>query len=465
MKLISLLFIFLFNVSLNATELQKITLTSDQKLEGTFSIKLNNNNSLHLLFIKDSKSKNNVLKPFLVSQSKQIKQFSDYVSSKKLNIIASHCDNNSSTLIFFDDSSKKLLLLNYDNTSGIFKEKTIEKYSKPDIIMSSKGKTYFVQYNPIKDKSKIFVDVIDSSTSINNIEIALDNDLQSKIRVAFFNEVDAINQEEFVENGSIKSARAYLYNENIYITKEKDNNTVNLFGLDLNHGKINFYNYDFNLDDKIKDHNTFIFENKLININSFYDDFKISYYDVSDTRLIKQHSLNNDFKNIFEADKIQNFLELEKKISLKITTTINKTIDNNYLITISRVNVNTYKYGYDWWWNHMFMMQQMQMQQMIRVNTGGFGPNNLENNYFNINLEKKDNISLQYVINDNFEILEKNNTETLHKNIDKDSVLKEFEEDKLIKSFSGSFTENNEFRYVYQNNKTKEVYISYKNIN
>ena len=125
MKLISLLFIFLFNFSLNATELQKITLTSDQKLEGTFSIKLNNNNSLHLLFIKDSKSKNNVLKPFLVSQSKQIKQFSDYVSSKKLNIIASHYDNNSSTLIFFDDSSKKLLLLYYYNTSGIFQEKTI----------------------------------------------------------------------------------------------------------------------------------------------------------------------------------------------------------------------------------------------------------------------------------------------------------------------------------------------------
>ena len=456
------LFVFILFLSIYnsfAFDLYSVKLSKNEKLEGTFSINVSNNQSVHLLFIKDSETKKFVIKPLFLNQTKVVKELESYTLDSKPNIIANHYLDNNFVISNYDEDSKKLTVIEFDLITGKFKDKIVENYLKPKIIFNQNGKTYLINLNT-ENQKQLRVDVIINTNQIVSSAIKLDPNFYKKFKSVINDSPDVINQEVFVKNGSIKKNRVYLNDDNLYFTNENNDKTTSLFTFNLNDKTSATTIFDFNLDNKTKDFNSYVFADKLMNVTSKYDDIDIKYFDLKTSKLIKELSLNTDLKSLFNNDKIQNFLNEEKKPSLKITSTINSTKDNNYKITISRVNINDYNYNYNWWWFQSFMMQQMQMQQMMQMSArGGFGP---KNDYNDIYIsEKRKPETLEFVVNNQFEIQASNNVSSVFKNIDKDEIIKEFEKDKSIKNFTATFLED-ELIYVYQNNKSKEIFINFK---
>jgi hypothetical protein len=250
------------------------------------------------------------------------------------------------------------------------------------------------------------------------------------------------------------------------LTKENNNKTTTVVSFDINDiENIKSATIDFELGKESKDHNTYLFDRKLISVNTSYDNIELKNYDLASNSLLKKFTLNDDLKMLFDKTDVDNFLKQEKMTKLKVTTTINKLKNNKNKITISRVNVNNYSYNYNWLWFHSFMMQQMQMQQMMNTMSRprGFGPNesSIEDELF---LEKEEKYeSLEFIVDSNFTIEKDINAEPVYKNFDKVKLLEPFEKNKNIKNFTAVFLDN-QLRYIYQDNKSKTIYINFNSI-
>lgn len=466
MRNIFLFVFFLVFKSSFCSEIFTINLSKNEKLEGSFSVANNKKETTHFLFIKNTDTKKYIIKSYFLSENKTIKEIESITTDEKPNFIANFTLNNHLKITSFNEDKKILTLFDFDLLTGKTSTTEKTKYQKPDVIFSQSDKTILVKF--IDNGKKVSLDFIANGSDITNKTYTPSETLFKAFKSVAKNIPDAINQNEYVENGSIKNERAYLDSKNLYFTKENDNKTTTVFKFDLNDtNSMSSTNFDFDLGKNSKDHNTYLFNENLISVNSSYDDIIVKNYDLNTNKLTKELNLNKDLKTILDKNNIDKFLAEEKKTKLKVTTTINKTINNKNKITISRVNINTYNYYYDWWWFHNFMMQQMQMQQVMRMQqmsrAGGFGPNANFNEMDLISENKEKFQSLEFVVDSNFNIEKEASLETEFKNTDKDQVLEEFNKDKNIKNFTSAFLDT-EMRYIYQNNKTKTIYINFKSI-
>lgn len=466
-KIVLLIAFFVFQKGF-CTEIFSINLAKNEKLEGSFSVANTKNETTHFLFIKNSDTKKYVIKPFFLSENKTVKELESVTMENKPNFIANYSSNNHLIVASYDEDSKNLLTLNFDLVSGKNTLSEKAKYEKPDVIFSQTDKIVLVKF--IENGKKVSLDFISNSGELSNKTYTPSETLFKEFKAVAKNAPDAINQNEFVENGSIKDERAYLDSKNLYFTKENSNKTTSVYKFDLNDvNGISSSNFDFNLGKESKDHNTYIFNENLVSVSSSYDDIVIKNYDLNSNKLTKELNLSRDLKSVLDKNAVDKFLSEEKKINLKVTATINKTKDNKSKVRLGRVNENDYTYYYNWWWFHNFMMQQMQMQQMFQMQQmarsagRGFGP---VCNYEEVTLfyDKKEKYqTLEFIVDANFNVEKDSNVETEFKNTDKDEVLEEFNKDKSIKNFTSVFLDN-EMRYIYQNNKTKTVYINFKSL-
>jgi len=467
MKKIFLLILFVFTQLSNAVELFSYKLNDNEKLEGNFSIVVNDKETCHFLFIKNTESKKYIVKAILLSSEKKIKQLDDLVLDVEPNFYTSHTNGDLLTISNYDEKKKMLTIIDFNMISGKSTSENLNDF-KPDLYFKEKNKSFLVNLG----KNDIYVQIITNSKStqkkVFNIPESILKDYKD-IKNATL-PIEGINQSEFVKNGSINKFRAYITENNLYFTSTKNDSQTGVIKFNFNSNLVENIPIDYNFNTTYMSRNTFINNDNLYAVSSSENDVIIKSFNLDNKKENAKLSVMSDLLGIIDKTSIQNYLSESKLSNLITTITLNKTTDNLNKVRIDRVNRNLYSYNYNWWWHHEFMMMQMQMMQMqqIRMSSmgrpGGFGPNNNFEEDLLMSLGKeKEYYYIEFVVDSNF-VPQKNSTsETLFKNFNVDKLIKEFEDDSSIKKFAPAFL-SNEVRYIYQNNKTKEILIDYKKL-
>lgn len=447
-----------------AADLFSVKLSENQKLESTYSMILKNDKSAHFLMIKNTDSKNFVTRIFVVDENKKTKELEAIQTKEEPNIISSRFANNTISFINYSSKNKTATFVDIDLTTGKNLSNTLENIDEPEIILNDEYKSVLI--NILKNSSELEILVSENanqvqSHSLNNISKEIFADFKSVLK----NNPDAINQNEFVKNGSIKNERVYLNNNLLYFTKDTNKDETQVFTIDLK--KPNYVDsayYYLDLNNTNLDKNSYVFQNTLIMSGTEKDNVVLKLYDLDKKNLLKQIALNQEiFKNL-SPEAVKQFLAEGKKSSLKLTTSLNKTKANTYQVTLDRVQKNTYNYYYNWWWHHQFMMMQQQQQMQMMRNSmptapRGFGPSNNFLDYENF-IEEDSYQSLIFELNSDFTYIN-TKSEPVYNTTNKKEFIKDLEENKNMKKVSTSFLDS-EVHCVYQDKNTKQIIIDSK---
>lgn len=467
MKNILLLLTFFFVKQGYSTEVYSIPLSKNEKLESTFSIATNKTESAHFLFIKNTETDQYEIHPYFFASDKTVKALDRFSTAEMTEIVAQHVNGSIITLVSYEEKNKKLFVIDFDVLTGKNNFSTKPNYTKPKINFSQTNQSVIVK--TADSGREISVETILNSSTIKTATFKPNEEFFKFFKYASKNEPQAINQSEYVENGSIHTDRVYLSGDKVYFSHFKDKASTQVFTFNLSDNSAIFSDFNFNFDKDSRDQNSFIFDDYLLAVSSSKEDVVLNKYNLNTTQISSSLSLSKNLASILDQNTIQKFLSEAKKANLKTTAVVNKTKSNKTKIRLGIVNQNTYYYNYNWWFHHHFMMQQMRMQQaqmrqMQQSVPRGFGPNSNSDDQIYL-LEKEEKYpSIEFVVDLDFKPQTNSNEETEFKYFDKDAVLNQFEEDKTIKKFSSSFLDN-ELRYVYQDSKTKKVTINFKPLN
>ncbi len=465
MKKIIFAFVFLIFQQAFSNNFFNVSLNENEKLEGSSSIVLNKTTSIHFLFIKNTNTKKHLIRPFFVDDNKKVSLLEDAVFEEKINLISSHHNGNVVTLGNYDSENETLYLIDFDIDGKKNVVKTDFEYKKPDLVFSLDGKSVYVQI--AEDYKIIYTQSITNTNQINRKNFYPSDDVlkgfKKMARSNAFNPLpplQAINQNEFVKNGSIGKRNVYLINNKLIFVSSLNPLKSDVFSFDLNDEKdISNSAFDLFFPTSGQNQNNYLFDDNLALISSSKEDLLFVAYSIKTKSMLKEFSLVEKLAGKINTDL---FLKEAKKSNLKVTMTFNKTKNSNYLVTLERVNQAVYSYNDMMWFHNQMMMQQMMMQQqqMRAMQQTHFGPNDTFFN--NIYLEDK-NESLTFYMDANFNIIDEDKSGTVFKYFDKDALLKTYNDNKNINELSAAFLDN-EFRFVYQNKDSKTISIGYETI-
>lgn len=464
MKILSILIALFLTISTNANELHKVEVPDTMYLQGTYSSETSNDGSFHLMILQDKSTKDYVIKPIFISNDEQLLIFNEVPVSYLPEIISHHSSNNISSFVTYNDKEKTVAVHNFNTIDKTYTTSFIDEVKTLGLLFRLDNKTLLFDYSK-KEKTLNYTE-ISTNNKIAKRTINIPAEYQKKFEKLHV--TPPINQNEFVEKGPLNSLKAHIIENKLVITEDLEDSkqtTVLSMSLDnkdrfsfkkLQVGKTNI--------EKIKDYNSYLFENNLYTIVVGKKEFEIKIFDAEKELLINSLSLRNDISKGFEDIKrLADYLDVVSKGRIRPTITANKTIEDHIKITIDQADKNLYYYNYDWSWHHQMMHQQMMEQVQQRLPTG-FGPNPIEyDNHQGVYFKKEDPKPIIIIINKQGEILQDAKNETVLKNIDKEKNLKIFEEDKDYKNISASFSSTT-MNYIYQDRKSKNVFIKSKTI-
>jgi hypothetical protein len=459
-KKILFVFALIFSFcSLQANDKIKFQLKEDQKYEGIFSGDINQNSSVHLLIYKDKKANTFGLKPFFIDKDDKIITFEDISFQDKPNIASFHYTENTHTLTILakvkDEQLKTIDLntqtLKVKSSDSDFKDVYL-KVRQPDksILVLREG-----------DSRKITLRTIKNSNESNEISYDFEKMQSEAFDKIFSQKPEIVNQNEFVKNGSINKSKLYVINnrflldytsEEEYISMEMDPDTYT---------KPIVQTTAIDGFEKVKDINSYVFEDQFYLFINNKEDLKMQSYDRNNAELIGQKSMTEDLNDLLNSSGVEDFIKQTKRNRNKVTGTINATKNENLLVTLDYVDKNSYNYHYDWWFHHWMMQQHMQMmqQQMIQQQMSNFGGPNARLSDEILVHESIDNqnTSIQFIIKPGFEISSELE-ETKLKEIDKEFYIDKFNDRKGLKHQSLAFTSTS-VRYIFYSKVTDSFHV------
>ncbi len=464
MKLIPICILFYFSIFISsANELFKFELSENQKLEYTYSASLANNTTLHLVIIKNSKLKKHEISSFYVSAEKQVKQLETFAMDDRPKIISYHMAGEEITLVTFNEKAKQLILIDFDITSGKHKINTIDDQLSPDNIFRLDTKTILVY----TAKNKLQTYEINNTEKKSGKTITLSPEEEKKFHKILQQSPQEINQNEYVKHGSIKDVKVYLTeNENIVFTNESKNKTIEMMLFDLQTKTVESSEVDFSDPvTKYRDFNSYVQDDNLLVLLNDKEDVVLKKYNFVNKSSSEKLSIRNNLAQIkIEGAHFEEFLKQAARLKMKPTITLNKNKDTNFVVRLDYVDKTTYQYYHNWHL-HFMMFHMMHMQHINHNISIGPNPSSYDDIFFTYGSPiKNESKSIEFVldINTNF-ILENASKETLFSALDKEEYLEKFKDDKSISEITTSFTES-ELRYIYQDKKSKFIYIKYNKL-
>lgn len=469
-KIFAVLFIFL-SFSIYAGNPFQIELPENQKLESSFSIDVSNNKSLHLLMVKNKDTKKWNYRVFFVESDLKTRELETVDFNNMPSILTFHGDEKQTTFTLYCEKSRELTFLDINHQTGKQQILVLPNQDKPEIAIHDRQKSVLV--NAISGGLNFQIFNIQNSNQFKKSEFSLSGSaLINEVSQIFEVDPQAINQNEYVKSGSIAPQKVYLSDNKLYLTKEylKQRET-RVYMIDLENPTSLVEVYKPSDDYRFLDFNSYISDNHLFVVgtaqpNAFHseqnrNDVMISIADLSQKSLLKKFWLSEDvFKNTAD-EKYKSFLDQNGENNYKVTITVNKTKNNYLKFRIGRENKFEYNYYYDWWFHHQFIMMNQQMlmnQQMMNSVPRGFGP--CADAYEYYSLKTKELASVEFTLDASMKLIN-DDSDTAYPKIDRDKYLEEFKENKKYKKFTACFMAN-EMRYIYQDNKTKTVYIESK---
>ncbi|MDR6966258.1 hypothetical protein J2X31_000251 [Flavobacterium arsenatis] len=457
-----------------ANELYSIKIEKNQKIQGTLSAELSGNATLHFVYTKNSDTRKFEILTVFVDSDKKTKQLDTFEADEIPSLLSYHRNGSTVTLANFYEKKKELQRIDFDVKTGKFQMAVTKDFKEPKNIFRLSNRTLFVDFD--KTKNKLTTTSFSDSKEIKEDLFEFTKDEFNLFKSFFTETPEAVNQDEFVKNGSISKRKGYVSGDKLIFTSEKDKSNTQVLTLNLDGSKgYKFADFDFNYGKEIKDQNTFVSENKLLSVGVSKEDLVLNSFDMTTNKASKSVSLQKDLSKKFDSDTRQRFIESAAKSAMRPTVTFNRTKDSKFLVRLDRVNKTTYNYSHNWWHLHWMMHQQMifqqqqimmrQQQQMMRQSVPrGFGPNP---SYYDalamIGFEKSEIKPIEFVVDLDFTVDENASTETLYKSVDQDDYLEKYKDNKSLKEFTASFT-NTDLRYIYFDKKAETVYLKLENL-
>lgn len=455
-KLLFCILALLLSNLIFSNELLKIQLNKEEKLEGTYAAEFVTNKTIHVALIKNTETGKFLFSPYLVDENNKVSKLESYSMTKQLQILSYHLNGNVATFLNYDEEDQLLYVLDFDLTTGKNKSSSVKFKEKADNIFRGTHKTTFVFFD--KKVGISFKTIVNSEDKIE-AEIAVPSEKNKVFKAAISCVPEAINQNEYVKNGSIGKGKTYLINDTFYLTFENDRKTLEVFQFDLNAKSFHASSIEMSTTEKLKDFGNYVFENKIGTITIEKEDAILSFYDLENLKLLSKLSL----ATVLDEPVLMRFIKVAAKAIFKPTFTVNKNVNGKFVLRFDNVNLDTYTYNYNWWFHHWFFQQQMwhqqqmMMHQQMRFTPGRFGPNpnKFENDLY---FFTSDTNSFEIVLDVDLKTVVNDTKETVFKNIDKDKFVNKYKENGLIKEFSSAFTAT-DFRYMYQDKKSKTITI------
>lgn len=458
----TILLCLLITLSASAADF-KFKLSEYQKLEGTFSGELDRKESVHFVIAKNKSTKKFDVLTFFTDASGNVKQLETIYLKKAPSIISYHKSGNILTVLNYDDELLRVIDYNTETLKAAIKE--TEDFVEPKNIFRLKDKTIIVQHKGTKGGLKI--NEIRSCKDIKTKEADIP-EAQSKEYKQFFKVMpEAVNSNEFVKNGSISETKSYIINDNLVITADdKKEGITKTMTINATTGKADFKTFT-NKTYKQRDITSYIYGNNLFSIGLNKEDLKLKSFDLSSGAEKTSYSLNGELAEASKnKDAKTNFLKEASRGSMAPTVTVNRA-GNNYAVRMDAVHRDTYNYNYNWYHMHWMMQQQWMMHQQMMQNNmrvmqmSGPAPA-FYDHFITPYIEKKD-IAFTILLDDNLKLVNNSEINTDMKDIDKDKYLNDFKDNKEITQFTAAFLDG-EMRYIYQDKKSKEIFISHKSL-
>ena len=459
LKRIALLVIFLNSTLMAANDLLKIKLDKNQKIKSTLSAEIGDG-SLHMLNVRDKSTSSIELHIYYIDAKDKVLEMEKLYYDDTPNILSYHINDNQ--LHFFTYLEKTINHIVYNLEDGKFKNKELVSVEKPNYIFRNQDKSLFVRTD--KEAKALIINEYTNSYEPKTQQIQIADD--EKINWFFNSSLTAVKVDEYVEKGAIGPNKLYYIDGSLIATHLK-NDILNYFVCNLNNGNIIYNSFNHSPYNSNKKNNSFVYGNWIAKMNTQKDEFSISIVDIATGKLMGAVNSETDFSYIFKSDsQKEQYLKKIRKKTYHPTITVNKSIDGNAVVRLSIVNVANYSYHYDWWFHNFMFQQQMQMQIMNQQinqtiqNLPRFEPN--PDYYESAGLVYNDldeNLSFEFVLNSNIEILKNGNTNTIFKHIKKEKYSKPYRENPVAKNFSACFV-NNKMRYLYFDKKLKTIFIN-----
>jgi len=456
-----ILFLFVCTFSLNAKDKFSFQLQKTQKAIKVVSGDINQKYSAHFIIFKDNKGRKYGIKAFFIDEKDKVKALKVVDFDSQPNIESYHYFEKTNTLTLITKSDKRSLKISdfYINANSL------ESYNidsdNPYLTVRLPDKSIIITLS--KKEKKLNIKTILSSFDFYDIDYDFNEEFEEEFDIIFSNTPEFINQNEFVKNGSINTSKLYVIDGELIFDYTS---TSKYISLQINPASrkipivVKTAIKDHN---KVKDINSYVFEDKFYLFINYNRDLKIRTYDNLTAELLSEKSISESLKNNVPYADIQDYIKKTKKYRFKITGTANSTINKNrILLTLDYVDKNNYKYHHDWWLHHWMMDQQRQMmnqQRHMMNNINSFrGPHpaDIDFVFSSYDFIRKTK-TIQFEIDRDFKIYPKTE-KTKYKNAHKDYYIKRMDKRKEVTQVSVAFTRSS-IRYLFYSKKTESFHI------
>ncbi len=429
-------------------DIHSFPLPNSSSLEDSYTGSFKDSLSFHFLSIKVKTQKQTIVLPFIVNEKKEVEKLPFLSFDKQQTFIGHFYDENNYYLMTTNKSNKKAFLTEINIDTKEYKISNIDDYNKkaPKFILEDK-----IVFVDISEKKMSFK-TISPKGSIDKI-VNIDDYNSGLSRFEIIN-TDYIDQTNYVKWGSLKEKKVYHIDDFIYFTShgyESPNSKVYSINLKEDTPKINKLNLKNNTIKKLRDYNSYAFENFLLTIASNKEEFELDIYNLKNGELIKKISSKDDY---FSKDsyKLESFLKNLKRSYNDITISANKTVEGNFLVRIEAVNEN-YNIDHGWWFHQQFMQNIINQNNFTQPK---FTPN--PDYYEDSSLVYNDDFFYEFVINENGEILNNADSKIIFDLYDTSYYLSKLKDNRKIENISGDTT-GSKFYAIGFDKKAKEVKI------
>lgn len=453
-KILILFVFFTISKNIQANEIHYNLGDSKTKI-GTFSGDINQESSIHLIIYKD-RAKHNLygIKNFFINKYENIIELEDVTFSESPKILSYHLSkDNLLTIMFNQNKTGKIVIVDFDIDQKKITNQQLIEIKSIDTTVRLPNKTILLKH----DRNLLNIIEIINTSTINNTSPKIDISNFGQLNTIFKSSPDIVNTNEYVKLGSVKSNKAYFYDNQLFILdynfKKGETKTIKI---DFNNNSnIIFNKFNFPITEKIKDGNYFFYKKNLFYVLNNKEDLILNIVDFDSHKLITTYSIVKELNH--SADILQILKKSAKKAN-KPTITVNTASNNNMIVNLSSVYINSYNYHHDWFWHQQMMQMHMMQQQMMNNNIPRFGPN--PDFYTYVSTYNNDEKLCKLILNSNFEILTNSDKESvsIYQDIDKEKYIEDLKKNKSYKDATLSITSQS-VRYIYYSKKEKVFII------
>lgn len=450
------------------------TLSLDKSLKviGTFSGDINKENSFHLIIVKNTKTKEHELIPVRHDNGSLVRL--DPINFKKQPSIVSYHSNNKVVSIITSFKEKKdelmqVIDLNIETGTQSRSETFPAEGFKTAIRKQDKNHLLFTN-----KENDLQVKTIHNFNKITNQKIALSEDNKNVLEDIDDESIDSVKTDEYVQNGSISTIKAYVLEDEIFLTRDDNKGkktSVIRFSTNVEGDQtVISKSYDFSAFEKQKKTASYLNNNKLFQLLLSKKQMSLNIINLSDDKLYPLNLNDATITNRSEGFKsLENFIKQATKGSKQPTVTVNTSKSGKSVIRADYVEKSSYSYNYNWWWhhqwfhmNHMLWHQQQMMNHTRNISVpSGFGPNFMFENFYFKPAKKH---YFEVVIDSNNTIDQEATLETKLQKIDKKKHVKDLKEIKGQDHISSVFL-GNTFRAFVYDKKAKVFKLEDREIN